>query len=192
VPAPHSWKQHQDDLGYQNGETEGDAANLQLTEDCSGYLMAWNQGNINVFVPLAEGSNLPTIYGKSSYAQFTACAAAFQCHPTIIPDDDDDMPATMQMVDEDNDDLPVLRRQVPANASESDDEHVMPPTIPLHDEGDETNDDARPSNPLEVDFNTEADTTTAVSIDDLITPRDEALFLSWHLKMGHAPFRNIQ
>jgi hypothetical protein len=107
--CPHSWKQHQDNVRYQNGETEGDAANLQLAKDCFGYLMTWNRGKINLFVPLVEGSNLPTIYGKSTYAQFTAYAAAFQCHPTIIPDnDDEDMPAMMQMVAEDHDDIPVL------------------------------------------------------------------------------------
>ena len=31
-----------------------------------------------------------------------------------------------------------------------------------------------------------------VVINDPITHRDEALFLSWHVKLGHAPFRNIQ
>ena len=30
------------------------------------------------------------------------------------------------------------------------------------------------------------------SLDDPITHRDEALFLSWHIKLGHAPFRNIR
>ncbi len=29
-------------------------------------------------------------------------------------------------------------------------------------------------------------------VDDPVTHRDEALFLSWHAKLGHAPFRNIR
>ncbi len=31
-----------------------------------------------------------------------------------------------------------------------------------------------------------------VKIDDAVTHRDDALFLSWHTKLGHAPFRNIR
>ena len=29
------------------------------------------------------------------------------------------------------------------------------------------------------------------NIDDPLTHRDEQLFLSWHLKLGHTPFKNI-
>ena len=35
-------------------------------------------------------------------------------------------------------------------------------------------------------------TETVKHIDDPVTHRDEALFLSWHVKLGHAPFRNIR
>ena len=31
-----------------------------------------------------------------------------------------------------------------------------------------------------------------VRLDDPITHRDEALFLAWHVKLGHAPFRNVR
>jgi hypothetical protein len=32
----------------------------------------------------------------------------------------------------------------------------------------------------------------SISVDEPLTHRDEALFLSWHVKLGHAPFRNLR
>ena len=47
--------------------------------------------------------------------------------------------------------------------------------------------------PYNSDFNvTNMHTHKSSSIDDPLTPRDEGLFLSWHLKLGHTPFCIIQ
>ncbi len=37
----------------------------------------------------------------------------------------------------------------------------------------------------------QGDNVTTPTTDDK-TSRDEDLFLSWHIKLGHAPFKNIQ
>ncbi len=54
------------------------------------WLLSWNQGNTVVQVPLDHDVNRPMIRGCSTYATYATFVAAFQCYPTIIPDDDND------------------------------------------------------------------------------------------------------
>ena len=97
--CPHSWKKHMTSRRYEQGETVGDQANLCLADDeDEGYILTWDRGKIQVSVPLDPGTNLPTIHGEGTYDSFRTYAAAFQCYPTVIPDDDDeDRPETMRL-----------------------------------------------------------------------------------------------
>ena len=87
--CPHSWKQSQDQRRFESGETEGDNANLMLADDNSGYILTWNRGKTNVFVPLDPTTNLPTVNGDEGYDNFNTFASAFHAHPTLIPNDDE-------------------------------------------------------------------------------------------------------
>lgn len=86
--CPHSWKQTQDEIQYQNEETEGDQAGMMLVD--GGYIMNWNRGKTTVFVPLDPVSNLPTIASTSSFKAFSSFVSKFQAYPTVIPDNDDE------------------------------------------------------------------------------------------------------
>ena len=67
-------------------------------------------------------------------------------------------------------------------------EEIEPMTgTTLDDEG------ASDSEPKAINFTDEDNIKEpTIHIDDPITHRDEAMFLSWHIKLGHAPFRNIR
>ena len=40
--CPHSWKKHMDNKRFARGETEGDQANVFLSDDNTGYLLTWD------------------------------------------------------------------------------------------------------------------------------------------------------
>ena len=40
-------------------------------------------------------------------------------------------------------------------------------------------------------FTTPRDITPPPMIDTLLTHRDKALFIMWHIKLGHTPFQNL-
>ena len=157
--SPHSWKKYQDRKRFAQGETEGDKANFMLDETGDGYVLIWNRGRIQVSVPLDETTNLPTISSTGTYKGFCAFAAAFRCHPTIIPDDDDqEQLETMPLTEQEPMPIP--------------DTTATPHQIPFS---------------LEKNVNEQS-----IHVDDPLTQRDEALFLSWHLKLGHLSFRILR
>ncbi len=122
------------------------------SNDRGGYILSWNQGKTIVQVPLDHDVNLPMIRGCSTYATYATFAAAFQCHPAIIPDNYYDDNAYHQ------------------------EENFQGSTA---------------TNEKQVTFADKINTREPqVHIDDPVTHPDEALFLSWHVKLGHAPFRN--
>ena len=161
--CPHSWKQCRDEMRAERGETEGDQANIFLADDNTGYIMTWDRGKIMVSVPLDEHTNLPTIYSHGTYEGFKSFASGFRAFPTIIPNDNDkEEEETMKMVEENE-----------GEVSEPDEsERQTPQTVSFEDE---INQHEKPT-----------------QIDDPITHRDEALFMSWHLKLGHVPFKVIR
>ena len=158
--CPHSWKKHMNNKRYQQGETVGDQANMCLADDeDDGYILSWDRGKIQVSVPLDPGTNLPTIHEDGTYDSFRVYAAAFQCYPTVIPDDDDeDRPETMRL------------EEVEPQPKES---TASKPRTVLFD---------MPENNMEKPIN----------IDDPLTHHDKELFLSWHVKLGHTPFKNVK
>ncbi len=154
--CPHSWKKYQDRKRFAEGKTEGDKANFMLDETGDGYVLLWNRRKIQVSVPLNDATNLPTVSSTGTYKRFCTFAAAFQCHPTIIPDDDDqEQPVTMPLTEEE---------PVPTSDATSNPHHIQLS--------------------LEKNVNKQP-----VQVDDPLTQCDEALFLSWYLKLGHLSFR---
>ena len=137
----------------------GDQANMCLADDeDDGYILTWDRGKIQVSVPLDPGTNLPTLYEEGHFHSFRTYASAFQCFPTVIPDDDDeDREETMQ--------LPEIE---PISIEPK----VSPKTVSFD----------TPDNDLE----------RPINIDDPIMHRNKELFLSWHLKLGHTPFKNVR
>ena len=84
--CPHSWKAHQDNKRYSQGETKGDQANFMMLDSNNGYLLTWNRGRIQVTIPLDATTNLPMMNGEGTYQGFHIFAAAFSSFPTIIKD----------------------------------------------------------------------------------------------------------
>ena len=65
--CPHSWKKCQDEMRFDQGETEGDNATFMLASgDSEGYVLVWNRGKHSLHVPLDSQTNLPTIGGYLS------------------------------------------------------------------------------------------------------------------------------
>ena len=145
--CPHSWKKCQDDRRYQNGETEGDQANLLMAEENTGYYLTWDRGRITVAAPLDSSTNLPMIYMVAGYTTFSAFAGAFKCFPTVIPDDDS------------------ISDDVEYRECNSFD-HTLPDDVVL------------PTQPTDVDFATDDHTEPPIRVDDPVTQRDVAQFLS--------------
>ena len=86
--CPHSWKAHQDNKRYSQGETKGDQANFIMLDSNNGYLLTWDRGRIQVTIPLDATTNLPMMNGEGTYQGFHIFAAAFSSFPTIIKDND--------------------------------------------------------------------------------------------------------
>jgi len=157
--CPHSWKKQQNENSYLSGNSEGAGATF-MTDPASdnAYILTWDRGRISVTAHLDTKMNLPILYGRASYDDFSAFAGGFSSFPAVIEDDDDDKyPETMH---------------IDANTIDDTTPTVYPRKISFSDE----------RNPLE----------QPVHIDDPVTHRDQELFLSWHIKMGHAPFKTIK
>ena len=163
--CPHSWRRYLNNKRYEAGETEGEGATMWLDpSDVGGYNLSWNRGRTIVDAPLDPQSNLPMVQGRSSYESFSAFASAFQCLPTIIPDDDYEYDELAENNTNYHDD----------DFSQEEDHHPQ-------------------GTPREVMFSDEANINEpTIKIDDPVTYRDKALFLSWHIKLGHVPFQNIR
>jgi len=157
--CPHSWKETQDNMRYEQGEEHGDNASLMLVD--GGYLLTWNRGTIQVTVSTDPVTNLPSIPMVQSFKGFKAYAAAFSSFPTVIPDNDDES----------------VDNAMDINIDSRDDASIDEP-YPSH---------------TRVHFDTKKNVhEPPVNIDDPLTHRDNALFLSWHIKLGHAPFNLIR
>ena len=161
--CPHSWRDYQDRKRFANGETEGDQAQLGLDNDGNGYFLTWNRGRTTVRAPLSPTANLPCIAAKPTYALFSTYCAGFKSFPTVIPNDDD----------EDADATPT------------------PEALPITDDSDLAL-SPQPASPRPVHFTAKEPESPPTAIDDPLTPRDQAQFLSWHIKFGHAPFKIIR
>ena len=142
--CPHSWKKCQNEMRFDQGETEGDNATFMLASgDSEGYVLVWNRGKHSLHVPLDSQTNLPTIGGYGSFSSFVSFANAFHCFPTLIQDGDtEEQEETMKMGEE-----ATTKFDLPTKSNEP-----------------------------------------SPNIDAPLTHRDEALFLSWHIKLGHLPF----
>ena len=148
---------------YDSGETEGDKANFMLAPEDEGYVLTWNRGQTMVSVPIDEYTNLPMVSTKASYEGFACFCKGFKAFPTIIPDDED----------EEYHEEPIPQPEA-ANVD----------SVPI----DASEDEAR-----ECSFSNEPNENEPVTkIDDPLTPRDKAMFLSWHIRMGHAPFKIVR
>jgi hypothetical protein len=167
--SPHSWRESMNNKRYAAGEVEGEGATMSMNpEDKGGYLLAWNRGKTVVNFKLDSQVNLPMIQGTATYNSFCVFAASFPAFPTLIPNDDDEY------------------------VDEGQGTHERETLHPFHQER-ETLHPFHQDKPHSVSFSTESiRETPRKEIDDPLTPRDEALFLSWHSKLGHAPFRNIR
>jgi len=167
--CPHNWKKCRNKKRYEAGETEGDQATFMLSPDDldDDYVLSWNHGKTLVTCKIDPSNNLPTVYTTGEYREFKAFVSAFQAFPNVIEDDDDDEMGEAMSI-----------------AADSDDD-----TVQDHD----AESFATPSKAKRVDFSVGPNQKEpTVSIDDPITHRDEELFLSWHLKLGHAPYQYIR
>jgi len=164
--SPQSWQTTMKQKYLESGDTEGgNDATMMLLPDGQGYVLSWDRGRKQVTASLDSQTNLPTFYSTSGYSDFKTFVSAFPAFPTIIPDDDDE---------------------------------EMEPTMVMTTEGKESNEDGAFTPavlPRKVSFGSESELEQqkpAVKPDDPITYRDEDLFLSWHVKFGHAPFNQVR
>jgi len=127
------------------------------------YILTWDRGRICVTIPLDSRINLPILYGQATYKHFSSFANGFSSFPAIIEDDDDESTTETMRID----------GSPPYAAGRS------PPTTPQMVS---FSDEQISNNPKE----------PSITIDDPVTHRDKDLFLSWHVKMGHAPFNVIR
>ena len=162
--CPHSWRESLNHRRYAAGDSEGDGATMCLApDDQGGYLLSWNRGKIVVEAHLDPTVNLPMIRGRATYANFATFSAAFPWHPPLVVTEEDD---------------PVAEEVMPGDEAKEQNAKTIkfaPSTKPPAPE-------PRQEAPS---------TRTRNALPQSIT-RDEALFLSWHVKLGHAPFRNIR
>ncbi|MDA3833359.1 MAG: reverse transcriptase domain-containing protein [Spirochaetales bacterium] len=130
------------------------------------YVLSWNRGKTLVTCKVDPTNNLPTVYTTGEYRDFKSFVSAFKAFPNIIEDNDDESMGEAMPIESDSSD------------NESDDE--------AHSESPK-------QTPKKVSFEMGPNPKEpSISIDDPVTHRDEDLFLSWHLKLGHAPYRYIR
>jgi hypothetical protein len=161
--APHGWQKTMHQKHLESGASEGgDQVTMMLLNNAQGYVLSWDRGRKQVTAALDETTNLPTIYSAPGYSDFNAFMCCFNTFPTIIPDDDDE------------DAAPAMEMAT----EESDDDRFTPSSLPRN-ESFGSQDELQSQKPK-------------TSPDDPITYRDEDLFLSWHVKFGHAPFNQVR
>ena len=95
--CPHSWKEYQDSLRFNNGNTFGDAANIYLLDNYN-YQLSWNRGQNVLTAPLDHQTNLPTVSTAATYHSFCSFVGAFSTFPTVVPTPvEPPLPTTMEM-----------------------------------------------------------------------------------------------
>ena len=153
--CPSSWKETRDKRRYENGEIEGDKANMRMCDDTYNYILTWDQGRRQVTAPLDPNTRLPVLQSVPTYSGYCSFEGAF-CMPATVSDDED----------EDNDKMAMEIKN-----------NVKP------------TDQTMSRKPKKVSFQTNHEKIPVVeNIDEPLTPRDEALFLRYHQRLGHMPF----
>ena len=172
--CPHSWKQQLTARGGSEGEGVSFMTDPSTT---SAYLLTWNQGKVVVTAPLDTKLNLPILYGKSSYDGFRAFAGGFSTFSAVLDDGDRlHMPEAMPL------NMPLSKQ--PANSFPSRTRHVhFAPDVPTTDNSGKIYPRERAAVVKPRDQHTAS---------GIASPTDNELFLSWHIKLGHAPFKHVR
>lgn len=170
--CPHSWKRQ---LTARAGSEGADVTFMTDPSSNSAYLLTWNSGKISVTVPLDTRLNLPILYGKSSYVGFQAFAGGFSSFPVMLDDGDTTyMPEDMPMH------MPVSKQPVDNARATARHVHFAHDVPQAH-------------GPRKI-YPREHAATPKPSSTSPTRPSssDDDLFLSWHIKLGHAPFQNVR
>ena len=165
--CPHSWRETYKHKCYDNDVS--DFCAFSMVDD--GYTLVTNQGKTTIHAPLDMVTNLPTVATTGNYKTYHAFANAF-CEPALIKDDDDTVtPKTMKIYVEDSegetDQHPIHFERVSEATKQAEDNIEDFELTPNRHE--------QPK-----------------AIDDPVTHRDEGLFMSWHMKLNHLPYKTMK
>ena len=172
--CPHSWKKQMNAAAAVTGSSEGAGATFMTDPSSDGaYILSWDHGRVSVTAYLDDRVNLPILYATATYQTFSTFSCAFRTLPDMIPDGDQDlMPETMPLQWIDDKPLNPCDESVPHSRKVTFAPDVM-------------------FRPGKVYPREHAVSPTNIS-DVPPSSHDDALFLSWHIKLGHAPFKHIR
>jgi len=184
--CPHSWRRTQNARRNDSGDPSSDQATFFMPpNDGDPYILSWNRGRTVVECQLDPQVNLPRIeYASETYHHYCSFVKGFSPtttpEPHVIPDDDDSF-ETMRM--------DIQKDPIDFNLVSDDEEDEISTSTHASQTASPKASHKAIHEPL---LHAPKDNASTTKDNAPVTPEEEKLFMGWHVKLGHAPFRKIR